>query len=310
MVYDNMRVAVRKFVGFSEKEPTEGLLKLSIYYGFKFRFCNIRKGNEKGHVERSVEYIRRKAFAFRDKFETLDDANKYLEEICLKLNNAPQPAKENKSAAQILEQEKEGLLEKVPFFDSARIEEPRVDKYSTITVDSCHYSVPDHLVGKKIFTKIYSNRILCFYENIKVCEHEKKHGFNEWTIKLEHYINTLKKKPGALASSLAMKQMDPRLQKLYQEYYTKREKEFIELIQLIQEKDIEKVLDAVEILKKINPTDITTEKIKTICNRNTLQISHNENSSSETYKSSINMLKMFSELIPSSSEGFREEVII
>ena len=34
-----------------------------MYYQFGFRFCNVRKGNEKGHVERSVEYIRRKAFA-------------------------------------------------------------------------------------------------------------------------------------------------------------------------------------------------------------------------------------------------------
>lgn len=49
LVYDNMKVAVKKFVGLTEKEPTESLLKLSIYYGFKFRFCNIRKGNEKGN---------------------------------------------------------------------------------------------------------------------------------------------------------------------------------------------------------------------------------------------------------------------
>lgn len=54
-----MKVAVKRFVGRQEKEPTEALLKLSTYYGFAFRFCN---GNEKGHVERSVEYIRRKAF--------------------------------------------------------------------------------------------------------------------------------------------------------------------------------------------------------------------------------------------------------
>jgi transposase-like protein len=48
MVYDNMRVAVKRFVG-TEKEPTDGLLKLSLYYGFQFRFCNVRRGNEKGN---------------------------------------------------------------------------------------------------------------------------------------------------------------------------------------------------------------------------------------------------------------------
>lgn len=49
VVYDNMKVVVKKFVGRSEKEPTENLLKLSMYYGFKFRFCNTNAGNEKGN---------------------------------------------------------------------------------------------------------------------------------------------------------------------------------------------------------------------------------------------------------------------
>jgi transposase-like protein len=85
MVYDNMKVAVRKFVGISEKEPTEALLKLSIYYGFKFRFCNIRAGNEKGHVERSVDYIRHKAFSHRSEFNSIEEANEYLKDICNKI---------------------------------------------------------------------------------------------------------------------------------------------------------------------------------------------------------------------------------
>ncbi len=45
LVYDNMKVAVKKFVGPTEKEPTQGLLSLSVYYQFRFRFCNIRRGN-------------------------------------------------------------------------------------------------------------------------------------------------------------------------------------------------------------------------------------------------------------------------
>ncbi len=65
MVYDNMRVAVARFVGPHEKEPTRSLLQLRGHYQFRHRFCNIYRGNEKGHVERSVEYVRRKAFALK-----------------------------------------------------------------------------------------------------------------------------------------------------------------------------------------------------------------------------------------------------
>ena len=48
------------------------LLKLSLYYKFNFRFCNAYSGNEKGHVERSVEIIRRKAFSKNTSFTSLE----------------------------------------------------------------------------------------------------------------------------------------------------------------------------------------------------------------------------------------------
>ncbi len=76
-----MRVAVSKFVGLHEKEPTKALLELRGYYGFSHRFCNTYRANEKGHVERSVEYVRRKAFALRDSFENIQDAQAWLMDI-------------------------------------------------------------------------------------------------------------------------------------------------------------------------------------------------------------------------------------
>src|SRR3972149_5693468 len=80
VVYDNARVLVARFVGPNEKEPTDELLKLSTYYGFSFRFCNTARANEKGHVERSVEYVRRKVFSKRDSFSSLEQARTYLRE--------------------------------------------------------------------------------------------------------------------------------------------------------------------------------------------------------------------------------------
>ncbi len=40
------------------KKPTETLLRMRTFYGFYYRFCNARAGWEKGHVERSVDYVR------------------------------------------------------------------------------------------------------------------------------------------------------------------------------------------------------------------------------------------------------------
>ena len=52
MVYGNTKVIVAKFTGPNEKEPAEEFLKLSIYYGFSFRFCYTYRAHEKGYVER------------------------------------------------------------------------------------------------------------------------------------------------------------------------------------------------------------------------------------------------------------------
>ncbi|MFU0783642.1 IS21 family transposase [Thermoanaerobacterium thermosaccharolyticum] len=310
VVYDNAKVMVKKFVGRSEKEPTEGLLKLSIYYCFKFRFCNTYRGNEKGHVERSVEFVRRKAFSNKDCFDSMEEANNYLYEVCKKLNNTKNHLKDNKSPAEILEEERPYLLPQLPPFDAARCEDLRVDKYSTIVIDSCHYSVPDAYVGKIIFTKIYSHKILCYHNNVKIAEHERIYGFNEWSIKIEHYLNTLKKKPGALPSSAALNQADPRLQQIYYTYYTTKEKEFIELLQYIGIVGIQKILDAIEKLRKIDPIDITTDKIKIICERKVDEYIENTKTNNEIEDKSKEMLLKFGSLMPKEAENFKEEAVI
>lgn len=84
MVYDNMRVAVAAFVGKQEKRPTSTLLRMADFYRFGYRFCNARAGWEKGHVERSVEYVRRKAFCVEDRFPDIASAQAHLAATCRK----------------------------------------------------------------------------------------------------------------------------------------------------------------------------------------------------------------------------------
>lgn len=130
IVYDNMRVVIRKFTGRTEKEPSEALLELSNYYKFGFRFCNIRKGNEKGHVEKSVEYVRRKAFCIKDKFSNLSVANKHLQEVSDKLNNTSQQLSGNKTANELFEAEKPHLYKSEIPYKCFKDEHAKVDKYS------------------------------------------------------------------------------------------------------------------------------------------------------------------------------------
>ncbi len=267
MVYDNMKVAVKKFVG-TEKEPTEALLKLSTYYLFQFRFCNVQSGHEKGHVERSVEVIRRKAFAFRDTFETLEEANQYLLEVCHKLNEKRVKQKENKTPENLLDIEREVLLPIRPAFDAARINHLRVDKYSTVMVDQSRYSVPDHLVGEMVKVKVYSTKIQCFYQEERVAEHFRLTGCHEWSLQLEHYVKTLKKKPGALADSTALQQASKKIKNIYDNYYTNKPRDFVDLIQFIKDgTNLDQIEESIKELIKINPQHVTTDKIKVLCEK-------------------------------------------
>jgi transposase len=58
IAYDNTKAAVAKVVGPRERELTRELLRLKSYYLFESHFCLVRRPNEKGHVERLVEYAR------------------------------------------------------------------------------------------------------------------------------------------------------------------------------------------------------------------------------------------------------------
>ncbi|MDD2288679.1 MAG: IS21 family transposase [Bacteroidales bacterium] len=310
IVYDNMKVAVARFVSKTEKEPTEDLLKLSMYYGFKYRFCNARRGNEKGHVERSVEYVRRKVFSKKDSFETLEEANEYLKEELKKLNSKPQKHNENKSAKEFLEEELPHLIKLVPSYDISRVVELRVNKYSVINIEENKYSVPDSLVGKFVTAKIYPNNILVYHENELVAEHVRSFGANTWNIKIEHYLNTLKKKPGAIHRSTAMRQMNSKLQEIYNKYYTENPKDFIDLIELISKEGLEKIEESIKGLEKINPLNIDTEKIKLLCNRQKETIDENKHKNTEIEEHSKLILNHYGDLLKNSSGGFDKEALI
>ena len=168
MVYDNMRVAVAKFaVKNKDKQPTEDLLKIATYYQFDYRFCNVRKGNEKGFVERSVEYVRRKGFALLDDFTSLDSANQHLFDKLQVLNQKPSKG-QTESIQQRFDKETSSMLPSpVSPYDAGTYRRLRIDKYSCIKVDTNYYSVPEDYPSKTVEVKIYP-------AHIKICEIQQR----------------------------------------------------------------------------------------------------------------------------------------
>lgn len=268
MVYDNMRVAVAKFIGKHEKEPTRALLDLRSHYGFNHRFCNARKGNEKGHVERSVEHIRRKAFGFTHSFDSLEVAQQHLLTIIEQINDTKQQLT-GKSANALFEEEKPYLLAVSSDLNCSETVELRVDKYATVSFRTNRYSVPDHLVGDFVSVKFFSSELEIYHKDMLLGKHPRNYGKHEWIIAIEHYLHTLKTKPGALPGSLALIS-SAYLKQLYETYFTQAPRGFIELLEYCKayQVDHERLENTVNRLLNTN-CGINTERLKALLGNKT-----------------------------------------
>lgn len=266
LVYDNMRVAVKRFVGPTEKEATAALLGMSMYYQFDFRFCNVGRGNEKGHVERSVEYVRRKAFSSQDKFEGIGAANVHLQAVLNGLNAVEQKTA-GASALALLQTERPylGACPAVAM-ECASWASCRIDKYSTFCVGTNRYSAPEELTGKMVDVKVFSDRVDLYHERQFLYSHERKHGRFTWTVHLGHYLLALSQKPGALRFSEALRQADRGLKNLYLRHFTDHPRMFIELLHYRKERQLEvaQIQQAIDKLLVLGSREITLDKIRVV----------------------------------------------
>lgn len=264
MVYDNMRVAIKEFVG-AEKRPTEALLRLSNFYQYHYRFCNARAGWEKGHVERSVEYIRRKSFSLKVHFENLEEAQNQLSTTCQRINTE-EGSLSTVGKKSKLEAELAALRACYNEMGCFELETYKINKWSTICMKGSHYSVPDTLVGKLVDVKIYSEKLVMLYQNQKIAVHERIYYPVGWSIKLEHYLNTLLRKPGAVHSSLALQKMPEGIQKLFDRQFRDKPKDFVLLLQYAQEQDFmdSDIIAAYQDLKTRGLAQVSADQIKTM----------------------------------------------
>lgn len=261
MVYDNMKVAVKSFVG--EKEPTDALLDMSNFYGFHFRFCNARRGNEKGNVEETVKVLRKAAFAVRMEFDTLEEAQEYLDMVCDRLNHTEQSdATEN--IVRLAEEDFAAMMPWKDDFACFQLVERQVGNYGTIDMENAHYSVPDTYTLCKVKVRNYTNKIEVLDEKGNVVAAHEKVPEKQWKICLEHYLHTLSYKPGALKNSEALRQAPEGLRRLFNDCFKHAPKEFVELLEYakLENKTFDDVIDAYEEMKKAKVRNMSLDVLK------------------------------------------------
>ncbi len=107
-----------------------------------------------------------------------------------------------------------------------------------------------------------------------------------------------------------MRQMNSKLQKIYNKYYTENPRDFIDLIELISNKGLEKVEKSIKELEKINPLNINTENIKLLCNRKEEPIEESRYKNTEIEEHSKLILNHYGDLLKNSSADFDKEALI
>lgn len=196
-------------------------------------------------------------------------------------------------------EEKQVLEDVPPIFECGEMDVKRIDKFSTASVFGNRYSVPEEYVGKMVDIKIYPENLIFYYNGKKICRHERSYGSQEWLIKLDHYLKTFRNKPGALSGSVALKQSDMQLKDLHKQYYQGKDRDFIELLLYKKEKDksTSEIAAAVSELEIFGILEITTDKIKSLCERAPIDETSLPSTESETEKMSIIQLSIISSLL-------------
>jgi transposase len=173
ILYDNLKSAVLERVGDAIRF-NPNLLDFSAHYRYSPKPVAPARGNEKGRVERAIQYVRTSFFPAR-KWTDLKDLNQQALEWCSGLAAERRcPEDKTKTVAETFHQEKPQLLSLPdnPFHACDHVQ-ARVGKTPYVRFDLNDYSVPPYLVGKTVTIFADLNTVAIHSDGNRVAEHQR-----------------------------------------------------------------------------------------------------------------------------------------
>jgi hypothetical protein len=181
---------------------------LRSHYRFESSFClpGVQGAHEKGGIEGEIGRFRRRHLVPVPEVSSIEELNELLEEACWQ-DLERTIAGQSETVGQRRDRERL-LLNTLPTEPHPTWEEatPRVDSKALATVRTNRYSVPASLAGLKIRARVGAGEISFWHDGKQVASHERLTGHHQISAKLDHYLDLLTRKPGALARSLALRQ--------------------------------------------------------------------------------------------------------
>jgi transposase len=198
--YDNLKAAVKKILRGYRREETARFIAFRSHWRFRSEFCSPYEAHEKGGIESEAGYFRRNHWVPLPKARDLEDLNAQLLTAC-HADERRQIAAQSKPVGALMIEERAHLLPLAEHsFDLADISFPRVDGLGCVRVRTNLYSAPVD-VGKTIEVRLYPGCVEIWHEGRCLARHERCYERNQQVLDLEHYLDVLERKPGALAGS-------------------------------------------------------------------------------------------------------------
>jgi transposase len=206
--YDNLKPAVSRVLKGRNRLENERFVALRSHYGFDSFFCVPGKdgAHEKGGVEGEVGRFRRWHLVPLPAADDLAGLN----ELCRAGDEADDARHIGARTATVGEDfalEQRHLLPlPVEGFDTARRLDVRVDTKARVSVRQCWYSVPARLSGRRLTVRLSATTVEVLDGSRVVACHVRAVHKGEQVLVLDHYLEVLVHKPGALPGSVALAQ--------------------------------------------------------------------------------------------------------
>lgn len=206
--YDNLTAAVKRVLigeGRGRVENDRWVLFRS-HYGFDPFYClpGIDGAHEKGGVEGDVGRFRRTWLSPMPVTDSLDALNDRLREWDARDEQRRISGRTTTVGHDFAAEQAALAPLPVDRFDPGLVLYPRVDRSSMITVRMARYSVPARLTGRQVRVSLRASELIVFDGRVPVARHERVVARGGESIQLDHYLEVLQHKPGALKGSTAL----------------------------------------------------------------------------------------------------------
>lgn len=206
--YDNLRAAVRQVCFGRNRVESQRWVQFRSHYGFDAFYCRpgLEGAHEKGGVEHEGGRFRRAHLVPVPDVESLAELNERLVVIDAAEDTRHIDARPTSVGLDF--QEEAQLLHPLPDdeFDCGLTLTPLVRSNARIPVRQCYYSVPARFIGRTVRVSLRASQLLVFDRNQVVARHPRLTRRGDYSDNLDHFLEILLVKPGALAGSTALAQ--------------------------------------------------------------------------------------------------------